>query len=125
MDIDNNMIDIWVNIHIWTAICLLLAMAFGILAIIFALLKEKGAMLIGGFNTLPKEEREKYNKKKMSADVRNDFLLWFGILLLGAVLSYFFGNYYAIIAFIIWIILFFKGVHIDTNKAFGKYRKQA
>lgn len=41
------------------------------LAIIFALLNEKGSMLISGFNTLSKEKREKYDKKKMSIDMRS------------------------------------------------------
>jgi len=43
--------------------CLLLGIIFLILGIIFAFLKEKGAMLISGFNTLPEREREKYDKE--------------------------------------------------------------
>lgn len=108
----------------WTIICLVLGVGFGIIAIIFALLKEKGAMLISGFNTLPKEEREKYNKKQMCFDIRNSFFLWFGILLFGAVLSYFFGDHFAIISIIIWVIVFIKDFHIDLQKAFGKYKNQ-
>jgi hypothetical protein len=94
-----------------------------ILAIIFTLLKEKGAMLISGFNTIPKEEREIYDKVKICSDMRNSFVIWSGILLIGAILSYFINKYFAGFAFIIWLILFFKDVHIDTNKAFGKYKK--
>lgn len=108
---------------IWTITCLSLAVPLGIMAVIFALLKEEGAMLISGFNTLPKEEREKYDKMKMSIDMRNSFFLWLGLLLLGAILSYFFSNYYAMISIIIWIILVFKDVRFDPDKAFGKYRK--
>lgn len=52
--------------NIGTITCLILAVFFGIISIIFALLKEKGALLISGFNTMPKEEREKYDQKKMS-----------------------------------------------------------
>ena len=111
--------------NVWAITCLLLAMIFGVLAVVFALLKEKGAILISGFNTLPKEEREEYDKKKMSIDTRNSLFLWFVILLLGAVLAYLFSNYFVMIAIIIWIILFLKDVHIDSEKAFGKYRKQA
>jgi hypothetical protein len=111
--------------NVWTITCLIPAVIFGIMGVIFALLKEKGAMLISGFNTLPKEERDKYDKKKMSIDAKNDFFTWSGILLLGTFLSHFFSDYYAIIAIIIWVILFFKGVHIDPDKAFSKYRKQA
>lgn len=109
--------------NVWAITCLLLAMIFGVLAVVFALLKEKGAILISGFNTLPKEEREEYDKKKMSTDTRNSLFLWFVILLLGAVLAYLFSNYFAMIAIIIWIILFLKDVHIDSEKAFRKYKK--
>ncbi|WP_027624961.1 DUF3784 domain-containing protein [Clostridium lundense] len=108
---------------VWTITCLVLAVPLAITAIVFALLKEKGAILISGFNTLPKEEREKYDEKKMSIDMRNSLLLWSGILFIGAVLTYFFSNYYAMIAIALWIILLCKDVHIDTDKAFGKYKK--
>lgn len=109
--------------NVWAIACLILSVPFGIMTVIFTLLKQKGAILISGFNTLPKEEREEYDKRKMSIDMRNSLYLWFGILLLGAVLAYFFSNYFAMIAIIIWIILFFKDVHFDTEKAFKKYRK--
>lgn len=42
-----------------------------ILSFIFALLKEKWAILISGFNSISKDEREKYDKKKMSIYMRN------------------------------------------------------
>lgn len=108
---------------VWTITCLVFAVFFGIMAVIFALMKEKGAMLISGFNTLPEEEREKYDKMKMSTDMRNSFFLWFVITLSGAVLSHLFGKYFAIISIGIWAILFFKDVHIDPDKAFAKYGK--
>lgn len=109
--------------NIGAIICLILAVFFGILSIIFALLKEKGATLISGFNTMSKEEREKYDKKKMSIDMRNSLFLWSIILFTGAILAYFFSRYCAIIAIVIWLIIFFKDVHIDSEKAFEKYRK--
>ena len=37
--------------------CGILACIFGILVIILSLLKEKGAMLVSGFNTLSKKQR--------------------------------------------------------------------
>lgn len=49
--------------NIGTIICLLLAVVFGMISMIFALLKEKGAMLISGFNTLSKEEQANYDQK--------------------------------------------------------------
>lgn len=107
----------------WTTACLALAVVFGLVAIIFALLREKGTMLLSGFNTLPKEEKEKYNRKQLALDTRNSLLLWFSVLLLGAVLSYYFGNIFAIIALFVWIILFIKDFHYDLDKAYGKYKK--
>lgn len=56
--------------------------------------------------------------------MRNSLFLWCTILLLGTVLSHLYSDYYAIIAFIIWIILFLKDVRIDPDKAFSKYRKR-
>lgn len=109
--------------NIWGIICLTLAVIFSILAAVFALLKEKGALLISGFNTLSKEEREKYDKKKISVDMRNSLFIWAIILFLGAILSYYISKYCAIIAIIIWIVIFFKDVHIDSEKAFRKYKK--
>lgn len=107
--------------NVWEIICLILAVPFSVLSIVFALLKEKGAMLISGFNTISKDEREEYDKKKMSLDMRNCLFIWSMILFLGAFLSYCISKYCAIIAFHIWIILFFKEVHINSEKAFGKY----
>lgn len=109
--------------NIGTIICLILSVFFGIISIIFSLLKEKGTILISGFNTMSKEEREKYDKKKMSIDIRNSLFLWAIILFLGAILTYFISKYCAIIAIVIWLIIFFKDVHIDSEKAFEKYKK--
>jgi len=110
--------------NIETIICLMLAVFFGIISVIFALLREKGAMLISGFNTLQKEEREKYDKKKMSTDMRNSLFLWSTILFSGAILGYFISKYCAIVSIVIWLIVFFKDFHIDAEKAFEKYKKQ-
>ncbi|WKY44589.1 DUF3784 domain-containing protein [Eubacteriaceae bacterium ES2] len=109
--------------NIGTTTCLMLAGLFFLLAIIFALLKEKGAMLISGFNTLPKTEREKYDQLKMSKDMRNSFFIWAVILTVGGLLSFFIHSYFAIFFIIVWLLLFLKDVHFDTDKAFGKYRR--
>ncbi|MCY6959073.1 DUF3784 domain-containing protein [Clostridium brassicae] len=109
--------------NIWAIICLILAVFFGIISIVFALLKEKGTILISGFNTISKKEREKYDKKKMSIDMRNSLLLWSIILFLGTILGHFASKYCAIIAIIIWLSIFLKDVHIDSEKPFDKYRK--
>lgn len=102
--------------------CLAMGGMFLIFAIVFALLKEKGAALISGFNSISKQERENYNQAKMSKDMRNSFLLWFAIFAVGGISSYLLSPYIAIVSFVLWFILFFKDVHFDTEKAFGRYR---
>lgn len=95
---------------------------FLFLALVFTILKEKGAVLISGYNSMSKEERELYDKARMSKDQRNLFLSWALILSLGSVLSYIFSQYIAILAFIVWLIVFFRDVQLDDEKAFGKYK---
>ncbi len=108
--------------NIGTITCIIMAGFFLILAIIFALLKGKGALLISGFNTLPKEQREKYDKLKMSKDMRNSLFVWCVIFVVGGVLSYCISQYITVISFVIWLILFFREVNFDTEKAFEKYK---
>lgn len=102
--------------------CLALGIIFLVFSICFAILKEKGAILVSGFNSFSKAEREKYDQKRISLDMRNSFFLWTMILFIGALFSYFVSQYYAIIAFIIWLIIFFKDAHISATKAFEKYK---
>ncbi len=103
--------------------CVTVSIIFWIMAVLFAVLKEKGAILIAGFNTMPKEQRKQYDKARMSKDMRNSFVLWAVILDVGAALSYIFtSRNMAIISMIIWLIVFFREVHLDEEKAFGKYR---
>lgn len=109
--------------NVWSVTCIMFAAFFAIIALVFAVLKDRGASLISGFNTLSKEEMAKYDKVKMSADMRNSFFIWSVILLLGGILTYLISNYFAILAIIIWIVLFLKDVHIDSEKAFVKYIK--
>lgn len=109
--------------NIGVSACLVLSILFLAFSLCFAFLKEKGAILISGFNSFSKEEREKYDKKKMSIDMRNSFFIWAMILFIGALFSYFISEYCAILAFIIWLIVFFKDVHISPTKAFEKYKK--
>lgn len=104
-------------------ICGASCVLFLLLAFLFTVLKGKAAILISGFNTMPKEKRELYNKEKMSKDHRNAFLIWAFIQGVGAVLSYFVSQYMAIVSFVILLIVFFKDVHLDEEKAFWKYKK--
>ena len=102
--------------------CITMSVVFLIFALIFTLLKEKVAMLISGFNTFSKEERALYDQKQLSLDQRNDFLIWAGILICGALLSYFVYGVLSYGALIVWLFVFLKDVHIDSEKAFGKYK---
>lgn len=56
---------------------------FLLLALLFAVLGEKGAMLVSGFNTMPKDKREQYGKVRISKDQRNLFFFGVGFGLLG------------------------------------------
>ena len=107
------------NIGFW--LCGVLVILFVIIGVLFAIFKEKAAKFVSGFNSLPKEEQALYDKAHISRDIKNQCFTWAGIMLVGAVLSYFLTPYMAIPAFIIWLVLFFKEVHFDTHKAFEKY----
>ena len=107
--------------NLGVAACGILCLVFLVFALLFTVLGEKAAMLISGFNTMPKEQRELYDKAKMSREHRNAFLIWAAIQGAGAILSYCFMQYSAIGAFVIWLIVFFKDVHLEEEKAFGRY----
>ena len=109
--------------NLGVTICGILCVVFLLFALLFTVLGEKAAILISGFNAMPKEQRELYDKSKMSRDHRNAFLVWAAIQGTGVILSYCVTQYIAIGAFGIWLIVFFKDVHLDEDKAFGKYKK--
>jgi hypothetical protein len=95
------------------------------MAVVFALLKEKAAKMISGFNEFSgfdEEKRAGYDQERMSRDMRNRLLLWAAVLFIGGVLSLLFSSSFAIGAYVVWLILLFKDVHLDEEKAFGKYR---
>lgn len=99
--------------------CIILAVLFLVLEIIFALLKEKGAYFVSGFRTL--NHPEKYDKAYISLDMRNQCFIYFVILCIGAILSYFLSAYIAIAAILVWFIVFFRNFNLDAEKAFEKY----
>lgn len=107
------------NIGFW--MCGVLVIPFLIIGVLFAILKEKAAKFVSGFNSLSKDEQLLYDKAYISRDIRNQSFTWSVIMFFGAVLSYFVSSYMAILAFITWGIMFFKEVHLDTHKAFKKY----
>lgn len=101
--------------------CIVPVLIFVVMSLIFGILKGKSAILISGFNTLPKRERDLYDKAYMARDMRNSYALWSLIMFIGAVCSYAISGYAAIFAYIIWGVLFFKEVRLDPYKAFEKY----
>ena len=107
----------------WAAMCGGMSIIFWGMELLFALLKGKAAILISGFNTMPKEQRKQYDRERMSKDQRNAFILWAVILGSGSLLSELTSSENAAIAAgIIWLVLFFRDVHLDEEKAFGKYK---
>ena len=60
----------------------------------------------------------------MSKDMRDLFFICSLIFLLGAVLTYIWGKLWFWVSFVVWLVYFFKNVHFDDEKAFGKYRKR-
>lgn len=103
--------------------CAILSFLFFLFGIVFMVLKEKAALLLSGFNALSKEERAQYDQEKMSRDQRNAFFLWAIILAMGYLCSLYMSKYCSYIALMLWLILFLKDVHLDVDKAFGKYKK--
>ena len=107
----------------WAAMSGGMSVFFWGMALLFAVLKGKAAILISGFNTMPKEQRGQYDRERMSKDQRNAFILWALILGIGSVLSVLVSSRnVAIAAIIIWFVVFFRDVHLDEEKAFGKYK---
>ena len=102
--------------------CSVLTMAFAIIGILFAVFREKAAVFVSGFNSLPKRERVLYDQAWIARDVRNQCFTWAAMMLIGALLSYFVTSYMAIPAFVLWLFCFFRDVHFDARKAFEKYR---
>lgn len=102
--------------------CAALFPVFLLLALFFGLGGERAANWLSGFRSFPEEERAKYDRRRMAADARNSFLLQSGIMLFGAAASLWISGYAAIVVYGIWLICFFRDVHWDEEKAFGKYR---
>ncbi len=100
--------------------CGILVIPFVLVGLLFALLKEKAAVLVSGFNSLPKKEQTLYDRARISLDIRNQCFVWSAVMLAGALLSCF-TAYMAVPAFIIWLILLFKDFRLDARKAFEKY----
>lgn len=114
-----SIIRVVIIMNIGFCTCTILALLFLILSVIFALLKEKGANYVSDFNTL--NHSEKYDKAYISRDMRNQCFIYFVILSIGSVLSYYLSAYVAIVAILVWLILLFRNFNLDAKKAFEKY----
>ena len=103
--------------------CMAVSAVFWVMAAVFAVLKGKAAILISGFNTMPKEQREKYDREQMRRYMLNTLALWADVSGAGGVLAYLFSSAgIAVISMIAVLILFFREVHLDEEKAFRKYK---
>lgn len=111
-----------IRLNIGVIVCIAFGIFFFLIWCIFYIFGEKATILISGFNLKSKDEREKYDTEKMSKDYRKSILIWIVIFLIGAIGAYYISKYCSIIAFVIWLIIFFKDVHLDEEKAFGKYK---
>ena len=97
---------------------------FLLLGIVFAALGERGVHLISGFGALEPDERALYDTDRMWRGQRNSIFVWAAVFAVGGILSLLVSQYCAIAAFAVWLILFFREVHFDVEKAFEKYRRK-
>ena len=58
-----------------TMVCVSGSILFLGFALLFGILKGKAAILISGFNTMPKEKRKLYDRERISRDQRNEFFV--------------------------------------------------
>ncbi|MCE5221908.1 MAG: DUF3784 domain-containing protein [Clostridium sp.] len=108
----------------WTIVGLVISGFFGLLGMIFLIFKEKACVLISGYNLKTKKEREEYDEVCLSKDERNFFFRCAIIFLIGAVISIFIGSLSFWIAFVVWLVYFFKNLHFNDEKAFAKYKRK-
>ena len=56
--------------------CIILAILFVIIGVLFAIFKEKAAKFVSGFNSFSKEEQSLYDKAHISRDIRNQCFMY-------------------------------------------------
>lgn len=110
------------NINAGAISCGILGALFLLLGAVFAALGERGVRFISGFGSLPPEKRKLYDTEHMWRDRRNGFFIWTAVFAAGAALSLLASQYFAVAAFIVWLVLFLKDVHFSAEKAFEKYK---
>lgn len=113
--------EYWMETHIGTAACLMMAGMMLLCALPFHLGGAKMARFVSGFNMFSPEEQERYDKEAICRDIRDLYLKLFKVMLIGTALS-FLSQWIALAAFGVWLVLLFKEVRLDYRKAFEKYR---
>ena len=110
------------NVNVGAISCGVFCALFLLLGAIFSALRERGVRLISGFGSLPPEKRALYDTERMWRDQRNGFFIWTAVFAAGAALSLLASQYFAVAAFIVWLVLFLRDVHFSAEKAFEKYK---
>lgn len=110
------------NINVGAISCGIFGALFLLLGAVFAALGGRGVRFISGFGSLPPERRKLYDTERMWRDRRNGFFIWTAVFAAGAALSLLASQYFAVAAFIVWLVLFLKDVHFSAEKAFEKYK---
>lgn len=110
------------NINVGAINCGIFGALFLLLGAVFAALGERGVRFISGFGSLPPEKRKLYDTERMWRDQRNGFFIWTAVFAAGAAFSLLASQYFAVAAFIVWLVLFLKDVHFSAEKAFEKYK---
>lgn len=111
---------------IGTLFCILMCVFTLIFAALYGFDKnpDKTASTIAGFNNfsgVSEEERRKYDTAKMVKDMRNLMLILSAVCFVGIFLTLL-SQWLTIPVFIVWLAIVIKNTHMDSQKAFEKYR---
>ena len=79
--------------------CIGLVPVFWLIAVLMFLLKEKGAILMAGFNALPEHEQKRYDRRRIALDVQKQYGFWGLLFLAGAGLCLLISGYVAILVY--------------------------
>ena len=105
-----------------TAACAALGVLFACLGLGFAAAGPKAALWVSGFNTLPPADRACYDTARLSRDYARKFAGWSVLLLAGSGLGGRVSGWGAAGALALWAVWFFRSVHWEPERAFGRYR---
>lgn len=105
----------------WIAIIIIGILSSIILAIAILFLTGHGAALLAGYNTLPKEEKEQYNKKPLLRFM-GGILLPIGLFLPCVVIGVIFDIWWLSLIYGILVVglIIFAVVYCNTGKRFKK-----